>query len=100
MHTKLLTHIPNKKELHLTAHALTPMGANELPRGVLNVAHHAFNVALAGRTIILLFFDILKNKKPSVEPNQITFFVAKIFVIFQNTVYVLNAHPASATLKA
>jgi hypothetical protein len=57
------------------------------------VAHHAFNVALAGRTTILLFFDILKNKKPSVEQNQITFFVVKIFVIFQNTV--LNAHPAS-----
>ncbi len=30
-HTKLLTHIPNKKELHLTAHAPTPVGANELP---------------------------------------------------------------------
>jgi hypothetical protein len=39
----------------------------------------------------------LKNKKPSVEPNQITFFVVKIFIIFQNTV--LNAHPASATFK-
>jgi hypothetical protein len=31
MHTKLLAHIPNKKELHLTAHAPTPVGANELP---------------------------------------------------------------------
>jgi hypothetical protein len=30
-HTKLLTHIPNKKELHLTAHTPTPVGANELP---------------------------------------------------------------------
>ncbi len=31
MHTKLLAHIPNKKELHLTAYAPTPVGANELP---------------------------------------------------------------------
>jgi hypothetical protein len=30
-HTKLLTHIPNKKELHLTAHAATTVVANELP---------------------------------------------------------------------
>ena len=28
-HTKLSTHIPNKKELHITAHASTPVGANE-----------------------------------------------------------------------
>jgi hypothetical protein len=28
-HTKLSTHIPNKKELHITAHASTPVLANE-----------------------------------------------------------------------
>ncbi len=31
LRTKLLAHIPNKKELHLTAHDPTPVGANELP---------------------------------------------------------------------
>ena len=30
-HTKLSTYIPNKKELHITAHASTPVLANELP---------------------------------------------------------------------
>ena len=30
-HTKLSTHIPNKKELYITAHASTPVLANQLP---------------------------------------------------------------------
>ena len=30
-HIKLLAYIPNKKELHITAHASTPVLANELP---------------------------------------------------------------------
>ena len=31
LHPKLSTRIPNKKELHLTAHAPPPVGATELP---------------------------------------------------------------------
>ena len=30
-HTKLPTYISNKKDLHITAHASTPVEANELP---------------------------------------------------------------------
>ena len=30
-HIKLSIHIPNKKEFHITAHASTPVLANELP---------------------------------------------------------------------
>jgi hypothetical protein len=67
-------------------------------RDVLNVAHHAFNVALAGRTPILLFFDTLKNKKPSAEPIKLLFCGENIHNIPKHCIK--HSHPASATLKA